>query len=552
MRVLRPPAARSNARQSRALAQRWPGDRRGAKLSAACRVPPTGGGAGGPARGPDIDTILTWFPSLHGPLEAALAFYAGVSSRWIVIQLVVIAVALALAFLFNRRVSRAIKAMAEDSRSGSFLRRWRREILERVTPVIFLVLIWLALLVLARLTWSGNTVILRLVASLTTAWIVINVLALAIRNRFLYRVVSVGLWILAAASILGVLPEITAALDRMAFSVGSTRISALRLLQAAFLMAVLFWLIGVVAGMLDTWLYRTRGISPSLRVLIGKLTRVVLYIVATLVAISLVGIDLTALAVFSGALGLGIGLGLQKSVSNFVAGITVLADKSIKPGDVISLGDTFGWITALKGRYVSVVTRDGREHLIPNETFVTETVVNWSYSDAKVRISVPFGASYAANPNEVKALVESVCARVPRVLAAPKPVVHFTGMGESSLDFEARVWIVDPVDGLANIRSALLLAIWSAFEENGIEIPYPQRDLHFRDPLIIRSEPAGTADGHGSERLARISRSRRLAGIRCGSARPARRRARAGPTRPLSGRRCRGRTAARARSRTVR
>lgn len=433
-----------------------------------------------------MDTVVTWFPALEGPIAAALALYHELSSRWIVIQLVAIVFALGLAFLFNRRVSTTIKAMAEDSRRGSFLRQWRREIIERVTPVIFLIVIWLALLVLSQFTWRGNTVILRLVASLTTAWIVINILALAIRNRFLYRVVSVGLWLLAAASILGVLPEITTALDRMAFTVGSTRVSALTIIKAIALMALLFWVIGVVAGMLDTWLARTRDVSASLRVLIGKLARVVLYVVAALVAISIVGIDLTALAVFSGALGLGIGLGLQKSVSNFVAGITVLADRSIKPGDVISLGETFGWITALKARYVSVVTRDGLEHLIPNETFVSETVINWSYSDARVRVAVPFGVSYAANPREVKALIEAVCSKVPRVQPAPRPVVHLTGLGESSLDFEARVWIVDPVDGLANIRSALLLAIWDALTAEGIEIPFPQRDVNVREPLVVR------------------------------------------------------------------
>lgn len=435
-----------------------------------------------------MDVVITWFPALEGPIAAALDLYQQLSSRWIVIQFGAIAVALGFAFLFNRRVSTTIKAMAEDSRHGSFLRRWRREIIERVTPVIFLILIWLALLVLSQFTWRGNTVILRLVASLTTAWIVINILALAIRNRFLYRVVSVGLWLLAAASILGVLPEITATLDRMAFTVGSTRVSALSIIKAIALMALLFWVIGIIARMLDTWLARTRDVSASLRVLIGKLARVVLYLVAALVAISIVGIDLTALAVFSGALGLGIGLGLQKSVSNFVAGITVLADRSIKPGDVISLGETFGWITALKARYVSVVTRDGLEHLIPNETFVGETVINWSYSDAKVRVAVPFGVSYAANPREVKTLIEAVCAKVPRVLPAPKPVVHLSAMGASSLDFEARVWIVDPVDGLANIRSALLLAIWDALTAEGIEIPFPQRDVNVRDPLVVRLE----------------------------------------------------------------
>ncbi len=441
-----------------------------------------------------MQALTDWFPSLEGPLAAAVEIYQRISSTWILVQLVAIAVTLALAFLATRHVSRAIKQMANDAPSGSLLRRWRPVLVERVTPILFLLATWLELVIFRQFTWSGNTVILRLVASLTTAWIVINVLALIIRNRFLYRVVSVGLWLLAAASILGVLPEITAFLDGMAFTLGATRVSALRIIEALLLLGILLWIARLLSRAIDAGLGRSRDLSPSLRVLIAKLSSVLLTVAAVLIAVSAVGIDLTALAVFSGAVGVGVGFGLQTSVSNFVSGITVLLDKSIKPGDVISLGDTFGWITALNARYVSVVTRDGREHLIPNEQFVTETVINWSYSDAKVRIEVPFGVSYAADPHEVKRLVEVACARVPRVLPNPKPVVHFSSMGESSLDFVARVWIVDPVEGLVNVRSALLLAVWDVLKANDIEIPFPQRDLHVRGPVAVHLDGAGRND----------------------------------------------------------
>ncbi len=433
-----------------------------------------------------MQALTDWFPSLEGPMATALELYHRVSSTWILVQLVAIAVTLALALLVTRRVSRAIKRQANDSPSDSLLRRWRPVLVERVTPILFLIATWLELLIFRQFTWSGNTVILRLVASLTTAWIVINLLALVIRNRFLYRVVSVGLWLMAAASILGVLPEITAFLDGMAFSMGSTRVSALRIIEAVMLFGVLLWLSGLLSRAIDAGLGRSPDLTPSLRVLISKLARVLLTAAAVLFAVSAVGIDLTALAVFSGAVGVGVGFGLQSSVSNFVSGITVLLDKSIKPGDVISLGETFGWITALNARYVSVVTRDGREHLIPNATFVTETVVNWSYSDAKVRIQVPFGVSYDADPHAVKKLVESACLTVPRVLRSPKPVVHFVGLGDSSLDFAARVWIVDPVEGLANVSSDLLFAVWDVLKANGIEIPFPQRDLHLRGPVQVQ------------------------------------------------------------------
>ncbi len=441
-----------------------------------------------------MQALTDWFPALKGPFAAALDIYQRISSTWILLQFGAIAVALGIAFLFTRRVSGGIKSLADNSRSGSLLRSWRKEIVERVTPIIFLIVIWIELLIFRQITWTGNTVILRLVASLTTAWIVINVLALIIRNRFLYRVVSIGLWLMAAASILGILPAATAFLDGIAFTIGSTRVSALRIMEALVLLGVLLWLAGLISRAIDAGLGRSRDLSPSLRVLIGKLARVLLTIAAVLFAISAVGIDLTALAVFSGAVGVGIGFGLQKSVSNFVSGITVLLDKSIKPGDVISLGETFGWITALNARYVSVVTRDGREHLIPNEQFVSETVINWSYSDEKVRIDVPFGTSYDADPHAVKRLVEAACCGVPRVLPSPRPIVHFMGMGDSSLDFVARVWIRDPVEGLANVRSSLLFAVWDVLKANAIEIPFPQRDLHVRGPVAVHLDGASRSD----------------------------------------------------------
>ncbi len=434
--------------------------------------------------------MLDWFPALEEPLAAAHEIYERISSTWILLQLGAIVIALGLSWLLSHRVSKAIENLAEGSRHGSLLRRWRSAIVERVAPVIFLTATWLALLLFGEITWTGNTVILRLVVSLTTAWIVINILALIIRNRFLYRVVSVGLWLIAAASILGILPSTTAFLDSIAFSLGSARVSLLRILQALILLTVMLWLSGLVARAIDAGLARSRDLSPSLRVLIGKLSHVLLTIAAVLFTISAVGIDLTALAVFSGAVGVGVGFGLQKSVSNFVSGITVLLDKSIKPGDVISLGPTFGWITALNARYVSVVTRDGREHLIPNETFVTETVINWSYSDDRVRIEVPFSASYASDPHEVKRLVEAGVTGVSRVLAHPKPVVHFMEMGDSALDFLVRVWIRDPVEGLQNVRSALLFAVWDTLKANDIEVPFPQQELTVKGPVAVRMERA--------------------------------------------------------------
>jgi len=196
-----------------------------------------------------------------------------------------------------------------------------------------------------------------------------------------------------------------------------------------------------------------------------------------LVAVSGIGIDLTVFTVFSGALGVGIGFGLQKVVSNFISGIIILADRSIKPGDTISVGETFGWIRELRARFVSVITRDGKEYLIPNEDFITQQVINWSFSDELVRLDVPFGVSYNSNPHEIVSLATDAAGALNRVVKAPAPVCWLTAFGDSSLDFVLRFWIRDPQSGLTNIRGQVLMALWDTFAENDVQIPYPHRQI---------------------------------------------------------------------------
>ncbi|MCR9113130.1 MAG: mechanosensitive ion channel, partial [Rhodobacteraceae bacterium] len=187
--------------------------------------------------------------------------------------------------------------------------------------------------------------------------------------------------------------------------------------------------------------------------------------------------DLTGLAVLSGAIGVGLGFGLQKVVSNLVSGVIILLDKSIKPGDVISLGETFGWINSLGARYVSVVTRDGREYLIPNEDLITGQVVNWSHSNEFVRLDIYFGTAYGDDPHEVRRIAIEAAKGVDRVLGFKPPVCHIVGFGDSSVDYILRFWISDPTGGLTNIRGNVYLALWDAFQQNGISIPFPQREV---------------------------------------------------------------------------
>nr|MDJ0941193.1 mechanosensitive ion channel [Woeseiaceae bacterium] len=173
------------------------------------------------------------------------------------------------------------------------------------------------------------------------------------------------------------------------------------------------------------------------------------------------------------------------------SGIIILMDQSIKPGDTISLGNTFGWIRELRARFVSVVTRDGREFLIPNEDLITHEVINWSFSDKYVRLDVPFGVSYDSDPHEVTRLAIAAAGTVDRVDSTRKPpVCWMTAFGDSALEFKLRFWILDPQQGLTNIRGKVLLALWDSFKENGVKIPYPHREVIVKTPVEVSPPPA--------------------------------------------------------------
>lgn len=401
-------------------------------------------------------------------------------------QLLVILLGFMASYMLARVLAGPLKKHV-DTLPQSWLRVSRAVLRVRLLPVFMLMILGLELAVFRQATIMPP-LLLEIAVKLTVAWIVIVLLASVIKNRFMFRVVVLVLWMVVALSVLGWLPAVTALMDDTALTIGSARISVLRVFKAVALAVVLGWMISTVARFADKGLNRAQDLSPSMKVLFGKLLRIFLVVLAFAVAMGLVGIDLTAFAVLSGAIGVGLGFGLQKTVSNFISGIWLLLDKSIKPGDVISMGETFGWITQINTRYTSVVTRDGREHLIPNEQLITQEVINWSYTDDKVRLDVPFQVSHKSDPHHVRKVVKAAIADLPRVLNKPVAVVHFVKIGESSLEFVARFWIRDPVEGLMNVKSEVLFAVWDALKANGIAIAYPQRDLHFPDGVRIVKE----------------------------------------------------------------
>jgi small-conductance mechanosensitive channel len=345
---------------------------------------------------------------------------------------------------------------------------------------------------------GGDTAVLRLAESLALAWVVIKLTSRLVRNENLARALAVLAFVVAALNIAGLIHPVVTLLDSMAFYVGALRVSVLLLIEGAITLSVSIWVAGAVARIVDTRLDHLQSLTPAMRVLTSKLIRFTLLTLAVVLALGSVGIDLTAFAVFSGAVGVGIGFGLQKVVSNLVSGVILLIDRSIKPGDVIEVDGRYGWITGLNARYVSLATRDGREILIPNENLITEKVTNWSFSDNLIRQQVAIGIAYESDVHLAIRLALEAVEAVPRALKEPKPACLLKEFGDSSVNLELRFWIQDPANGTSNVRSEVMLQVWDLFHANGIGFPFPQRDLTLRNPEVLAevfSRPSRRQEG---------------------------------------------------------
>jgi len=411
----------------------------------------------------------------------------------ILAKLVRAVVALALlipAYLVAPYLRRRLDALAERPRMEQGLKGAVQN-LARLAPIaIWAVLLWLAVQVAAEAGYRNR--ILAVVATLMSAWVIIRFMSSLVRDPAMSRLVAFAAWAIAALSILGLLEPTSNILDRIALDMSGVHISLLTVLKGLVALVALLWLANILSHFLDRRYRALDALTPSIRVLASKVTKILLITFAILAALSIVGIDLTAFAVFSGAVGVGVGFGLQKVVSNLISGVILLLDRSIKPGDVVGVDDTYGWIKDLNARYVSVVTRDGIEHLIPNEDLITRKVANWSYSNLQVRLKIPVGISYNSDVRKAIELCLEAAAAVERVIVEPRTVCLVKGFGDSSVDLEIRIWIQDPQNGISNVKSQVLLGVWDRFHEHGIEIPFPQRDIHLRSSIPVEVASAGS------------------------------------------------------------
>jgi small-conductance mechanosensitive channel len=421
----------------------------------------------------DLNDVIEF---LHA---AARSIGAEVTSPWFYLQLGLIMAGAGIAFATGAAIRSRIDVTSVGMGWPAPLRLFMRVLVGSAPTAVFAVLMTLARVVMMHSTWPSRSYLLSVAANLAFAWLIIRLVTSVIRNTFIVRLVAVSAWLVAALSILGQLGPAIDALDSVSIVLGGLRLTPLLLIKLGVLLIVALWLTNIASNFAESRITQSGDLTPSIQVLLVKIIRLALMAFSIAVVLSAVGINLSALAIFSGAAGVGIGFGLQKIVANFISGIILLADKSVKPGDLVTIGDSTGRINEMKTRYISVAAGDGREFLIPNEDLVTQKVINWTYTDKNTLVKVNFGTNYDADPRLVCKLAIDIAAAAKRAIKGKPPNCILTEFAEAGMKFSLTFWIADP-DGMDNVKSEVMLALWEAFKREDIRVPYPVREIRIR------------------------------------------------------------------------
>ena len=427
-------------------------------------------------------------------LQLFHALRADIESAAVLWQIALLAGCFLVAYLVARTVNRALLSGEAGAGLGSkrvegrpaldshALRFGRAGLRRLAFPITAVLLVFVARAVATNwIPVNLLNIAVPLMVSLAAVRMVVYVLRLAFADsRFLAaseRVVAFSVWTGVALHLTGMATPIIAALEGVKFGVGKHPVDLWMILNGAFMVVVTILTALWIGGIIEARLARTE-IDSSLRAVLVRVAKALLTLLAVLLSLSLVGIDITALSVFGGALGVGLGLGLQKIASNYVSGFIILLDRSIRIGDVIGVdAQTSGIVTQITTRYTVVRTPAGTEVIVPNENLVSSIVQNQSYTDRQVRLSTRVGVAYDTDVEAlIPALVELAAAH-PRVLKEPGPAVQLVNFGDNGIDLELGFWIPDPEEGTGNVRSDINRAILKLFRERGIEIPYPQREV---------------------------------------------------------------------------
>jgi len=419
--------------------------------------------------------------------SSARAVGAEVASPWFYLQLGLMLTGAGIAFGIGAAVRARLDMTALGMGWPAPLRLLLRVLVRSAATAAFALLMIAARAVMLASTWPSRSYLLEVAAKLAVAWLMIRIVTSVIRNEFFVRVVAFAAWLVAALSIIGQLDPALEALDSWAVVLGGLRLTPLLLIKLVVLLAVALWLTNIASRFIEARITQSHDLTPSIQVLLIKMVRLALMVLAVAIVLGAVGINLSALAIFSGAVGVGIGFGLQKIVANFISGVILLADKSVKPGDLVTIGDSSGKISAMNTRYISVAAGDGREFLIPNEDLITQKVVNWTYTDKNTLVKVNFTTNYDADPRLVCRLAIAAAEASPRATKGKPPNCLITEFAEAGMKFTLTFWIADP-DGMDVVKSNVMLALWDAFKHDDIRVPYPVREIRIRGGAL----PAGT------------------------------------------------------------
>ncbi len=381
--------------------------------------------------------------------------------------------------LFALFLATKLKCVLEDYKLPKQLKQFK--LLQKVINEASFPVTWLGCLIFSRFMFSIFNLpvtYIDIISLIITTWVLYKALKHTKLKTSSKRLITICVLAIPALMITDRMADVILFLDSAKFALGDNSISLWSITKAVAFFSILIWLFKTGIHILDIQLKRSENITPSMHTLIIKLLNITGLVLAGLIALDSIGFNLRALTFFGGALGIGIGFGLKTITSNFISGIILLLDKSIKPGDVLTIGETYGVVEELNSRYVVMKRRDGMEVLVPNENLITSEVINWSFNNKQVRNTVTVGVSYDADLELVQKLLLEVASETPRILQRPATRAFVTGFGESSINFEIRFWIKDPEEGLGSIRSDLYMGIWKKFKQNNIEIPYPQRVIH--------------------------------------------------------------------------
>jgi small-conductance mechanosensitive channel len=371
-------------------------------------------------------------------------------------------------------------------------------------PALTLVILAAAdgLLHATRLQADMVDVAVQLIGLLLLIRVVIYVLRVSLGTRARLKgwgaAITGVIWVFLSLHLLGWGDEVIRVLDGIGMQAGKTRISVWSVMKLLVTVSVFVLLALWVSRWLERRVLKLDALAPTMRIGIAKFMQAFLVGISVLVGLNAAGLDLTTLNVLTGAIGIGLGFGLQSIAANFVSGFVLLMDRSIKPGDVISFTGTmgtttegFGWVEELRGRYVVVRDRDGVETLVPNQHLITNPVINWSYTDPRVRLKLPVRVSFRDDPELAMKLLLEATDGHPRILREPTPVARLMGFGDSGIELELRFWIPDPQEGVNNVRSDVNRRIWKLFKEHGVTIPVAQREIRVE---MAPTSPVATRD----------------------------------------------------------